>query len=90
MKHSRALNGSKSRVIHIEDLSQNGVYDEEVSCRYGENGSSVILVMGTKKKCVQELNKFFDWMLEHYAEDMNNIRLKVLEIHYLGRKDRFF
>ena len=25
----RALNGSKSRVIHIEDLSQNGVYDEE-------------------------------------------------------------
>ena len=24
----RALNGSLSRVIHIEDLSQNGVYDE--------------------------------------------------------------
>jgi len=33
----RALNGSKSRVIHIEDLSQNGVYDEEFPVEMEKN-----------------------------------------------------
>ena len=32
---------------------------------------------------------FFDWMLAHYAEDMNNIRLKVLEYIIWGEKKAF-
>lgn len=84
----RALNGSKSRVIHIEDLSQNGVYDEEFPVDM-EKRIFRYLGDGDEKKCVQELNTFFDWMLEHYAEDMNNIRLKVLEYIIWGEKIAF-
>lgn len=35
------------------------------------------------------MNEFFDWMLAHYAEDMNNIRLKVLEYIIWGEKKAF-
>lgn len=84
----RALNGSKSRVIHIEDLSQNGVYDEEFPVEM-EKSIFRYLEEGKEKECVQEMNDFFDWMLAHYAEDMNNIRLKVLEYIIWGEKKAF-
>ena len=84
----RALNGSKSRVIHIEDLSQNGVYDEEFPVEM-EKSIFRYLEEGKEKECVQEMNEFFDWMLAHYAEDMNNIRLKVLEYIIWGEKKAF-
>lgn len=84
----RALNGSKSRVIHIEDLSQNGVYDEEFPIDM-EKKIFRYLSEGEEKSCLQELNIFFDWMLEHYSEDMNNIRLKVLEYIIWGEKTAF-
>lgn len=29
---------------------------------------------------------FFDWMVAHYADDMNNIRLKTLEYIIWGEK----
>ena len=84
----RALNGSKSRVIHIEDLSQNGVYDEEFPVEM-EKSIFRYLQEGKEKECVQEVNGFFDWMLAHYADDMNNIRLKVLEYIIWGEKKAF-
>ena len=62
----RALNGSKSRVIHIEDLSQNGVYDEAFPVEMEKNIFRY-LEEGKEKECVQEINAFFDWMVEHYA-----------------------
>lgn len=43
----RALNGSKSRVIHIEDLSQNGVYDEEFPV---EMEKSIFLLSGRRER----------------------------------------
>ena len=84
----RALNGSKSRVIHIEDLSQNGVYDEAFPVEMEKNIFRY-LEEGKEKECVQEINAFFDWMVAHYAEDMNNIRLKVLEYIIWGEKKAF-
>ena len=42
----RALNGSKSRVIHIEDLSQNGVYDEEFPVEMEKNIGSITNFVG--------------------------------------------
>ena len=75
----RALNGSKSRVIHIEDLSQNGVYDEEFPVDM-EKRIFRYLGDGDEKKCVQELNTFFDWMLEHDGNVRANIEVKVLEL----------
>ena len=84
----RALNGSKSRVIHIEDLSQNGVYDEEFPVEMEKNIFRY-LEEGKEKECIQEINVFFDWMVAHYADDMNNIRLKTLEYIIWGEKKAF-
>ena len=81
----QGLNGSKSRVIHIDDLSQNGVYDEEFPAGT-EKKIFRCLENGDEKGCIQEVNTFFDWMVEHYSEDMNNIRLKVLEYVIWGEK----
>ena len=84
----RALNGSISRVIHIEDLSRNGVYDEAFPGDI-EKRMFRFLGEGNEDGMRQELNQFFDWMVEHYAEDMNNIRLKVLEYIIWGEKIAF-
>ena len=75
----RALNGSLSRVIHIEDLSQNGVYDEAFP---GNNEKRMY-------RFLEEGNFFFDWMVEHYSQDMNNIRLKILEFIIWSEKIAF-
>ena len=84
----RALNGSKSRVIHIEDLSQNGVYDEAFP---GNNEKRMyrFLEEGNEEGMLQEVNFFFDWMVEHYSQDMNNIRLKILEFIIWSEKIAF-
>ncbi|MDY3249019.1 MAG: helix-turn-helix domain-containing protein, partial [Candidatus Choladocola sp.] len=74
----RTLNDSRSRVVHIDDLQQNGVYDESFP---EENERRIFhaLEIGDADNLVHELNLFFDWMVLHYPDDMNNIRLKVLE-----------
>lgn len=84
----RALNGSLSRVIHIEDLSQNGVYDEAFP---GNNEKRMyrFLEEGNEEGMLQEVNFFFDWMVEHYSQDMNNIRLKILEFIIWSEKIAF-
>lgn len=85
----RALNGSKSRVIHIEDLSQNGVYDEEFPVEMEKNIFRYLEEGKEKMKIFQEINVFFDWVVAHYADDMNNIRLKTLEYIIWGEKKAF-
>ena len=79
----RALNGSLSRVIHIEDLSQNGVYDEAFPGN-DEKRMFRCLEEGHEEGMLQEVNFFCDWMVEHYSQDMNNIRLKILEFIIWG------
>ncbi len=74
----RALNGSLSRVLHIDDLQQNGMYDEAFP---EDNESRIFHAMeqGDTDGVREQSELFFDWMVEHYPEDQNNIRLKVLE-----------
>lgn len=74
----RSLNESKSRVIHFADLSQRGLYDEGFPMDT-EKKIFHYLEAGKEKECMDECNIFFDWMVDHYSDDMNNIRLKVLE-----------
>lgn len=62
----RALNGSLSRVIHIEDLSQNGVYDEAFPGN-DEKRMFRCLEEGNEEGMLQEVNFFCDWMVEHYS-----------------------
>lgn len=75
---NRALNDSHSRVIHIDDLQHNGIYDESFP-EGNEHRMFQYLEKGDVENMTQELNSFFDWMVEHYPEDLNNIRLKALE-----------
>ena len=84
----RALNGSLGRVIHIEDLSQNGVYDEAFPGN-DEKRMFRCLEEGNEEGMLQEVNFFCDWMVEHYSQDMNNIRLKILEFIIWGEKIAF-
>ncbi len=74
----RALNGSLSRVLHIDDLQQNGLYDEAFP---EDNEGRIFHAMeqGDTDGVREQSELFFDWMVEHYPEDENNIRLKVLE-----------
>lgn len=81
----RALDGGPGHVLHINDLQQNGFYDEsfpeDIESRlfhHVESGS----LEGTR----EHANLFFDWMISHYPDDLNNIRLKVLE--YIIRAEK--
>lgn len=84
----RALHGSYSRVLHIDDLQQNGIYDEAFPDE-NEKRMFRMLEEGDIDGMVHELNDFFDWMILHYPEDMNNIRLKVLEYIIWGERVAF-
>jgi two-component system response regulator YesN len=74
----RALEDSRARVIHIDDVQQNGVYDEAFP-EENEKRLFRLVEAGDADGMARELNLFFDWMIQHYPEDKNNIRLKVLE-----------
>jgi two-component system response regulator YesN len=84
----RALSDSRARVIHIDDLQQAGVYDEAFPVE-NEHRLFQRLKAGDVDAVVQELNTFFDWMILHYPEDRNNIRLKVLEYIIWGERTAF-
>jgi two-component system response regulator YesN len=74
----RSLNDSISRVIHTEDRQKNGIYDGAFP---EENERRIFryLKEGNVDKMLEELTGFFSWMVVHYSDQKNNIRLKVLE-----------
>jgi len=74
----RSLNGSKSRVIHTEDLQPEGLYGEEFPDET-ERRMFRFLEDGNTSAMLSESNIFFDWMIQHYPDDRGNICLKVLE-----------
>lgn len=74
----RALNDSRARVIHTDDVQQNGQYDEAFP-EDTEKRLFHFMEVGDTEGMTHELTSFFDWMVRCYPEDMNNIRLKVLE-----------
>lgn len=84
----RALNDSRARVIHIDDLQPAGVYDEAFPVET-EHRLFQRLEVGDVDAVIQEGNVFFDWMIMHYPDDMNNIRLKVLEYIIWGERIAF-
>ncbi len=74
----RALRDSRARVIHTDDVQQNGQYDEAFP-EETEKRMFQMIEAGDTEGMLHELTVFFDWMVRCYPEDMNNIRLKVLE-----------
>ena len=73
---------------NAEDLSQYGVYDEAFPGN-DEKRMFRCLEEGNEEGMLQEVNFFCDWMVEHYSQDMNNIRLKILEFIIWGEKIAF-
>ena len=74
----KTLINSTGRVGHVDDLP--------IGCDYEENYPVEVektifeeLAEGHTQECLSACGRFFDWMEETYAEDMDNIRLKVLE-----------
>lgn len=74
----RSLNSSKSHVIHVEDLQPSGIYKEEFP-EETERRIFRSVKAGNTAAMVVDLNQFFNWMIQHYPEDRDNICLKVLE-----------
>jgi len=74
----RSLNSSKSHVIHVEDLQPSGLYKEEFP-EETERRIFRSVKAGNTAAMVVDLNQFFNWMIQHYPEDRDNICLKVLE-----------
>ncbi|MCI5902394.1 MAG: response regulator [Blautia sp.] len=84
----QAVNESRSRVIHMDDISFRGIYKEEFPVETEENLYRCTMA-GDVQGMTQEANAFFDWMVIHYPDNMNNIRLKVLEFILTAEKEAF-
>lgn len=74
----QALNEDRSRVIHTDDLTHHGVYKDDFPADT-EKAMYYYLLQGDVEKMCQEADAFFQWMVRRYPENLNNIRLKVLE-----------
>ena len=75
---SLALQESESKVIHTDDISQRGVYEDDFPVN-SENHIFELLDQGRTEEMTEECNRFYDWMLDRHPDSMNNIRLKILE-----------
>lgn len=84
----RALSDRISRVIHAEDLKMEGSYEEAFPAET-ERKLFRLLKKGDLNGMAAEANRFFDWMVECYPNEKNNIRLKVLEFVTWGEREAF-
>lgn len=84
----QALQESDSRVIHIDDISMNGVYEGEFPAETETNMFQRALE-GDVEGMRREANRFFDWMVQKYPREKDNIRLKVLEFILWAEKAAF-
>ncbi len=74
----QALQEGSSRVIHVDDISRNGVYEGEFPAET-EAEMYRMVQEGDLEGMRREANGFFDWMIQKYPKETDNIRLKVLE-----------
>ncbi len=84
----RALSDHISNVVHADDLRMEGNYEESFPAET-EKKLFHMLLHGNLNGMVAEANQFFDWMVQHYPDEKNNIRLKVLEFVTWGEREAF-
>ena len=83
-----ALGESSSRVVHTDDIKMHGVYQDDFPAETEKN-MFTLLRRGDVEGMRSQANLFFDWMIQRHPEDINNIRLKVLEFILVSEKDAF-
>ena len=83
-----ALAESTSRVVHTDDISSHGLYEDNFPAET-ENRMFEMFRHGNVEGMQAEANAFFDWMQRYHPDNLNNIRLKVLEFILGAEKEAF-
>jgi two-component system response regulator YesN len=84
----QALRDSRARVVHIEDISEHGVYEDDYPIEL-ERDTFTALSRGDVAGVREKANVFFDWMERHDPMDLDSMRLKVLELVLRSEHDAF-
>ena len=74
-----ALRDSRARVVHIEDISAHGIYEDDYPIEL-ERDTFTALSRGDVAQVRENVNTFCDWMVRHDPDDLDSMRLKALEI----------
>lgn len=85
---TNALRDSRARVVHIEDISARGVYEDDYPIDL-ERDIFAALSRGDVSAMREKLEMFFDWMVRHDPEDLDSIRLKSLEMVIRSEHEAF-
>jgi len=85
---AQALEGSISRVVHTDDLTKQGVYEHDYPADQ-ERAVFDRLDRGDAEGTRREADAFFSWMERQDPEDMDSMRLKVLELVLRAESDAF-
>ncbi len=83
-----ALQEGKGSVVHTNDIITRGVYEGDFPITL-EKELFAAFDRGDVETMRVEANRFFDWMLQHYPDSRDNIRLKVLEFVLWAERDAF-
>ncbi|MBP3873882.1 MAG: response regulator [Lachnospiraceae bacterium] len=83
-----ALRDSRARVVHIEDISAHGIYEDDYPIEL-ERDTFTALSRGDVAAVQEKVNVFCDWMVRHDPEDLDSMRLKALEIVLRSEHEAF-
>lgn len=82
------LHEESGHVIHADDIKVRGVYEDEFPAGT-ETSMYRNVLQGNVNGMRRDANEIFNWMQQHYPNDKNNIRLKVLEFILFSEKQAF-
>ena len=83
-----ALRNSGARVVHTEDITSHGVFEDDYPIDLERDTFAALArgdVAGTRDRSID----FFAWMAAKDPEDLNSMRLKVLELVLRAEHDAF-
>lgn len=83
-----ALRTSGARVVHTDDITSHGVYEDNYPVEV-ERDSFAALARGDVAETRERSTELFDWMVSKDSEDLNSMRLKVLELVLRAEYDAF-
>ncbi len=85
---TNALRDSRARVVHIEDISARGVYEDDYPIEL-ERDMFAALSRGDVALVREKVLVFFDWMVHHDPDDLDSMRLKALEMVIRSEHEAF-
>ena len=84
----QALRDSRARVVHIEDISAHGIYEDDYPIEL-ERDIFTALSRGDVPAVQEKVNVFFDWMVRHDPEDLDSMPLKALGLVLRSEHEAF-